>query len=71
MFLTVNLFPNNIAERKPFLWHNPWANRTLDSDILPFFQWIIDLNNNRLIKKNGKKSWQLLGVYPNWPFEDE
>ena len=69
--VSINLSPWNIAKVTPFLWHNPWASRTLASDIWPLPQLIPDLKNNRLDKYDGKNSWQLFGLYPNWPLEDE
>lgn len=67
----VDLSPWNLDEVTPCLWHNPWANRTLASDIWPLPQLIPDFKNNRLDKLEGKKSWQLLGLHPGWLLEDE
>jgi hypothetical protein len=69
--ITVNLTPWTIAIATPSLWHNPWANRSLTSDIWSLPQLIPDSKNNRLVKHEGKNSRQLLGLYSNWPLENE
>jgi len=68
--VTVNLSPWNIAKITPSLWHNPWANYTLTSDIWLLPQLIPDFKKNQLYKHGGKNSWQILGLNPDWPLEN-
>jgi len=67
VLIAVNLNPWKIAKVTPVLWHNPWANYPLPSDIWQLPQLIPDEKDNRLFKKDGKSAWQLLSLCPNWP----
>jgi len=66
-FTIINLTSWRIARARPMIWHNPWANYPLDPDLLPLPQMIPDFKNNKLIKQEGKKSWQLFGLHLDWP----
>ncbi len=71
VLITVNLCPWGIAQKTPILWHNPWASHTLPTDIWLLPQLVPNLENKQLDKQNGKNGWQLFGLYPNWPLDDE
>lgn len=65
--IAVNLYPWSIAKVTPILWHNPWANYMVPKDVWSLPQLVPDFKNNQLVKRDGKNSWESLGLYPNWP----
>jgi len=67
VLIAVNLCSWSITKTTPILWHNPWANYTLSQDVWSPPQVVPDIENNRLVKRDGKSNWKLLGLYPNWP----
>jgi len=71
VLITVNLTPRSITKVTPVLWHNPWANYPLLPDIWQLPQLVPNKKDNRLLKKDGKSAWQLLGLCPNWPTTNE
>jgi len=66
VLIAVNLLPWNIARITPVLWQNPWASRPLNPELLPFPKFLAE-EDNHLKELKGKKSWELLGLDPNWP----
>lgn len=69
--IAVNLKPPTIARETPVLWHNPWALSPLSLDMWHLAQLNPDFKNNRLVKRDGKSGWQLLGLDPDWPTSRE
>jgi len=67
VLIAVNLNPWKIAKVTPILWRNPWANYPLPPDIWQLPQLIPDKKGNCLLKKDGKSTWEMLGLHPKWP----
>ena len=67
VLVMVNLYPWNIAKVTPIVWHNPWASHTMPRYIWPLSQRVPDFENNQLVKLDGRKGGELLGLRPDWP----
>jgi len=67
VLIAVGLTPWEIAKITPVLWHNPWARNPLPLRIWRLPQVILNKKSAQLRKKRGKKAWQILGLYPDWP----
>jgi len=64
------LWPLSIARRTPILWHNPWAQHPLRSDIWQGPQKLFDLKTACWQDLIGKEGWELLQLNSNWPNDD-
>jgi len=64
ILVAVNLYPWSIAKVTPILWHNPWANYIIPRHIWSLPQSVPDF---RFVRLDGKRSWELLKLYPSWP----
>ncbi len=67
VLVVVNLYPWNIAKVTPIVWHNPWASHPMPRNIWPLPQRVPDSQNNQLLKLDGRKGRELLGLRPDWP----
>lgn len=64
------LWPLALARRTPVLWHNPWAQHPLRSNIWQGPQKLFDLQTACRQDLPGKQGWELLQLNPNWPNDD-
>jgi len=71
----VLIFPyllwGNIAKLTPVLWHNPWATKPFDPNILPLPQLVPDNQNKRLELRKGRSVNKIFNLPENWPFLEE
>jgi hypothetical protein len=71
VLIAIKLSPWNIARVTPVLWHNPWANYPLSPDTWQLPQLVLDKRDNWLLKKDGKRAWELFRLNSNWPSTKE
>ena len=61
------LTPWTFAESDPTLWHHPWARFPLDPSHWFGTQWIPDRAVGQMVRADGKKLWEILGLTSRWP----
>ncbi len=72
VLLVNELMPWAIAHKMPVIWHNPWAEKPLDSDLWQGPQMIPDMETSppQMRYRDGKKAWEVLQLSPEWPDDD-
>lgn len=66
-----SVFPHSIAVETPILWHNPWAQKSLDPSLWHGPQMVPDANIQGLVSDGGKTGAEILGLSPDWPGWDD
>jgi hypothetical protein len=64
-----HLKPWTIATATPMLWHNPHATYTLNPELWQGPQVLCNLSDLQRTLREGKTTWQILGLNPSWPNE--
>ena len=67
VLVAFNLDAWSIARKTPTLWHNPWASCKIDTDLWKGPQMVPDMQHSWSTLKDGKPSWELLQLNPEWP----
>jgi len=71
VFLLKNLFPWNMVTHNPIIWHNPWAEISLNPNILPLPQIMYNCSGKYREYKTGKSAREIFNFPPNWPRIEE
>ncbi len=63
----LSLVPWAIASATPVLWHNPWANKPLDTELWYGDQKIVNLETGSMESRVGRHARDTLGLEADWP----
>jgi hypothetical protein len=72
VLLVDELMPWAIAHKTPLLWHNPWAEKPLDSSLWQGPQMLPDMNASppQMRYRDGKQAFEFLHLSPDWPNDE-
>ena len=66
-----NITPWTVTERAPVLWHHPFANRPLDTELV-YPSQRLDLQQSLIVEAEGTRSMhQFFDLEPEWPGPEE
>ncbi len=72
VLLVDELMAWSVAHKTPILWHNPWAEKPLDSDLWQGPQMIPDkdASSPQMRYREGKEAFEILHLPLDWPDND-